>query len=142
VIYLSRRYLDHLGLTSFDSQKRHHDVCDSVGVHLGEWIFGPAAFPDAPWDRLDPAYLSGLDAHREPAPKRADAVAWRRTATAFIDRQAAATDWSRYDAAGFANSYSQLNASAAPANPIRRVHPGVRLIMGGCGCADPMGQGV
>ncbi|SOC03432.1 RiPP maturation radical SAM C-methyltransferase [Rhodobacter maris] len=142
VIYLSLRYLDHLGLDTLERLQRYQDICDSFGVHLGEWVFGPAAFPDAPWQETDPAYLQALERNGEAAAKCADAVAWRRGAANFIDAEIARTDWSRFDIVGFANSYSQLNASVALANRLRATYPALRLIMGGCGCADPMGYGV
>lgn len=142
VIYLSLRYLSHLGLDTLDKLQGYQEICDSFGTHLGEWVFGEAAFPDAPWAQLDAAYHRELERHGESASKRALAAAWRRSAAQFIDAQIAATNWSQCDVVGFANSYSQLNASVALANRLRAAHPALRLIMGGCGCADPMGHGV
>lgn len=142
VLYLSLRYLDYLGLDSLEQLQRYQDVCDSFGIHLGEWIFGPAAFPQAEWAAIDAAYRDALERDGVAASRCEDAIAWRLQATRFIDLQMAQIDWSRFDVVGFANSYSQLNASVALANRLRQAYPQVRLIMGGCGCADPMGHGV
>lgn len=142
VKYLSLAFLRWAGITDFNGLSRYQDVCDSFGIHLGEWIFGKAAFPDADWDRLDPAYMVAAADDGAAAEKCADARAWRQVATAFVDHVVESYDWAQYDVLGFANSYSQLNASIALANRIRARHPQVRLIMGGCGCADPMGLGV
>lgn len=142
VDYLSIRFAAHVGLDDLSSLNRYQQVCDSFGVHLGDWVFGRAAFPDADWTRLDAAYFRALAEDGQDPGKIADARRWRALAADFLDAEIAATDWGRYDVVGFANSYSQLNASVALAARMRAAHPGVKLIMGGCGCADPMGHGV
>lgn len=142
VIYLSLRFLDRIGPSTLDTVARYQAVCDSFGIHLGEWIFGKEAFPEADWPRLDAAYFVALKAEEGISSKILDARAWRTLAADFIAETVTGFDWARFDVVGFANSYSQFNASLALARSLRARDPNLRLIMGGCGCADPMGRAV
>lgn len=142
VIYLSLRFLELIGPPTLDTVARYQAVCDSFGIHLGEWIFGREAFPEADWTRLDAEYFVALKDAGMISPKVLDAKAWRAMSADFINESIDGVDWASFDVVGFANSYSQLNASLALACRLRARYPHIRLIMGGCGCADPMGKAV
>jgi ribosomal peptide maturation radical SAM protein 1 len=142
VRYLSLQFAKRVGLHEFSSLADYQSVSDSFSIHLGDWIFGPSAFPDAGWDRLDHAFLEALVQDGQEQGLIKVALAWRKIAAEFLDEQVHSTDWSEFDVIGFANSFSQLNASIGLANRIRAAHPNTKIIVGGCGCADPMGHGV
>ncbi len=142
VIYLSLRYLDHVGINSMEGLQAYQDVSDSFGIHLGDWIFAEPAFPETDWEGLDAEYCSRLKESGEADETILRARAWRAGASTFLANQLTSIPWARFDVVGLANSYSQLNASIALARRLRQAFPHLKIIIGGCGCADPMGYGV
>lgn len=142
VLYLSHGFLDALGGPSEATVGLYHQITDAFDIHLGEWIFGPYAHPQADWAELDAAFLG--EASREPAfAGLLDAACRAREAAGpYLLHVFSHVPWHDFDVIGFANSYSQLNASVALARLLKRRFPDKPLIMGGCGCSDEMGKGL
>jgi len=141
VLYLNIEFLRRLGPPSLDTVKTYHDISDAFGVHLGEWIFGPAAFPNAPWEQLDSAFAKQLIGNSEHNLLQA-ALKLRVSVHGYIEDMAARFNNADFDVIGFANSYSQLNASIALARAIRKHRPDISMIMGGCSCAGERGRAI
>ncbi|MFT3924515.1 MAG: RiPP maturation radical SAM C-methyltransferase [Myxococcales bacterium] len=140
VVYLNQLMLELLGPPDSDTVGRYQAISDAFGVHLGEWVFARAAFPDCrDQAALDDEYLSRLRTGGFDAATLSAALDLRDRADEFLTRCLAEVPWSDLDVVGFANSYSQLNASLALARLLSMSFPALRLIIGGCGCADVMG---
>jgi len=57
----------------------------------------------------------------------------------FLDEVCASRDWSRYALVGFTATFQQTMASLCLARRIKRLHPEVRIALGGAACDGPMG---
>ena len=140
VVYLNQLMLAYVGPPDAATVGRYQAISDAFGVHLGDWVFAAAAFPGAPDQAaLDREYLDRLRAGQFDPATRAAAEELRGCADRFLAACLDAVPWGELDVVGFANSYSQLNASLALARLLAARFPTLRLIIGGCGCADVMG---
>lgn len=142
VVYANHFLLGMMGPADRQTLTAYQDISDAFGTHLGEWIFVDEAFPEARSPSRDAEFLSELG--RDGAsPSLVEAARRVRGLTgAFLDRTMARVDWAAYDVVGFANTFSQLNASIALARRLRVRWPHLRFIIGGAGCSDDMGLGV
>jgi ribosomal peptide maturation radical SAM protein 1 len=142
VLYLNAWFLRYVGAHDRTSLETYHEISDAFGPHLGEWIFAPAAFPDSNITDFDDEYLDKLGQLGSVANLREPARRLRRAVRPFLTECLRGIDWHAFDVIGFANSYSQLNASIALARMIRNERGPVPMIVGGCGCSDAMGAAV
>lgn len=143
VIYFNHDFMARLGPAGQETLGVYHSISDAFGIHLGDWVFAEEAHPRSPdLPRLDREFLDRLRASDEYAPLAGPAARLRALAGPYLDDCLGARDWSQFDVVGFANSYSQLNASLALAARLRLSNPSLPLVIGGCGCSDVMGVAV
>ncbi|HET7462505.1 MAG TPA: RiPP maturation radical SAM C-methyltransferase [Longimicrobium sp.] len=136
VHYLHHDFARHVGLAVYDELMsfEHHPT------GLGDWLFRPAAFPDAPdnaeayFRRYYPQHGAKSRAVRELVLEvRAGLVAHLE---AMIDRYAL----DRADLVGLTSMFSQNVACLAMARLIKARNPGVVVVVGGANCEGVMGR--
>ena len=115
---------------------------------LGDWLFRPLAFPDAPHNADE--YLewlrrpeTGWFTHNatEPHEDRSAAVLrFQRTLCealpGFIDRRGLAS----YDVVGVTTMFAQTLCGLAVLRRVKELNPDVVTLMGGANCESPMGE--
>ncbi len=142
VVYINHLLLGMMGSANKATLSSYQGISDAFGTHLGEWIFSDAAFPEQADPVRDAEYLALL-AREGTAPELvATARRLKAEVETFLDQAIARVDWAAYDVVGFANTFSQLNASIALARRLRAQFPALPFIVGGAGCSDDMGVGV
>lgn len=143
VLYLNHWFLPYLGRLDRAAMELYHAISDAFGPHLGEWIFVRAAFPGCtPSAADDREYLTRLAGPADLSNLVDPARRLRGVVPAYLQECLDRMAWNEYDVVGFANSFSQLNASLALARGIHERCPDTPMIMGGCGCSDVMGSAV
>jgi ribosomal peptide maturation radical SAM protein 1 len=70
---------------------------------------------------------------------RTDFFATSRHVEPFLDRAAAAIDWSRYAVVGFAASFQQTMPSMCLARRVKSLNPEAKIALGGAACESEMG---
>jgi ribosomal peptide maturation radical SAM protein 1 len=142
VLYANHFLLPMIGPAGRTTLSVYQQISDQFGVHLGEWVFVDEAFPDRASATRDEEFLARLVNEGLPADLIEEARRLKARAWAFLDMTMARFDWSAFDVVGFANTFSQLNASIGMARRLRKRFPGLPFIVGGSGCSDDMGVGV
>lgn len=142
VLYVNHLLLPFLGPAEWATLSLYQQISDEFGTHLGEWIFVDEAFPASASPARDIEYLSRIAEDGLPRTLIDEAKRLKQRAGEFLDIAITRFDWSQYDVVGFANTFSQLNASIGLARRLRNLIPNVPLIIGGAGCSDDMGVGV
>jgi len=134
VCYLNQDFAQHLGPAIYDSIV---DDIEHMVTGLGEWIFRPVAFPDAP-DNVSEYFhryyrgtrWAGL---RERVMEVRSGIG--EFCAALVDRYALEAA----DVVGFTSMFAQHSASIAMANLIKVRNPAVITVVGGANCEAPMG---
>jgi ribosomal peptide maturation radical SAM protein 1 len=121
----------------------YHQVGESSAWLLGDWLFSPAAFPDAP--DVDDRLLDLLEGNiREPGRTRSLISQLRRLREVEVPRFLAGLlslqPWDRYPVVAFTSTFQQTVASIALARELKQRHPSVTIVFGGANLEGDMGR--
>ena len=131
---------------NFDFAERvGRDRYDWIADHFafvlgGERLFAVHYFSGKLPD--DAAYCRDVLLAADSAMTDADRRDYERTARhvePFLEKCAAAVDWSGYDVVGFTASFQQIMPSVCLARRIKRRRPEVKIVFGGAACEAEMG---
>ena len=142
VLYANHFLLPLIGPADRRTLSVYQAISDEFGIHLGEWIFVDQAFPERYSAARDQEFLRLLKSAGTASSLIEEALELKARAGDYLDLVMQRFDWGGYDLVGFANTFSQLNASIAIARRLRQRFPLLPMIVGGAGCSDEMGEGV
>jgi len=135
VAYLNFDMAEEIGLDDYTW------IADSFAFVLGgERLFAKHYFPGRLPD--DESYFSQVLLAADPGLSRQDRADYERLEAAvepFLDHCERSIDWPQYAVVGFTLSFQQTMPSISLARRIKRLRPGVRIVLGGAACEGPMG---
>jgi len=135
IAYLNFDFAERVGL------ERYNWIADCFAFVLGgERLFATHYF-DRPLPDDESYFRDVLLAADEGLTDadRADFFAVDRHVEPFLERAAAAFDWSQYALVGFATTFQQTIPSLCLARRIKRIRPEIRIAFGGAACEGEMG---